>query len=180
MSSRTLLILDYPGRRQEAHLSELGLEGLGFDCRNLLTHPLPDEVSTPPYARRLIDRADLPAQGALAVLSYCSSAPLAAAVAARLATDRPLPIVFFDPFHLHRQHISGRYIVAVRQIEGGEPAANGPPLLDIAARIGQPGLVDEITGDLNARARAALASEGLDEAEAGKPWSTWSACTCSG
>ena len=166
-SKPILLILDYPGRRPEAHISDLGLEDLGFDCRNLLTHPLPDEVSASEYARRLTDRAELPEHGVLAVLSYCSSAPLAAAIAARTVGQRPLPIVLFDAFELHRHHIEGRYAVALRQIEGGEPAPDGPPLLDVAGRIGQPALlVEELAVDLKARAKTALTSDGFDAAEA--------------
>lgn len=166
-SKRTLLILDYPGRRPEAHISDLALDDLGFDCRHLLTHPLPDAVSTVEYARRLTDRAELPEGGVLAVMSYCSSASLAAAIGAQLAADRPLPLVLFDPFELHGHHIVDMYIAAVRQIEGSRPADDGPPPLDIAPRIGEPaGLIKEIADDFMARASSVLAVDGFDEAEA--------------
>ncbi|MER5212547.1 hypothetical protein ABT063_18680 [Streptomyces sp. NPDC002838] len=40
----TLLVIDYyhPGRRPEAHIGDLGLDG--FDCRYLLSHLLPGET----------------------------------------------------------------------------------------------------------------------------------------
>ena len=169
-SKPTLLILDYPGRRPEAHICDLDLEGLGFDCRYLLTRPLPGEVSTVEYARRLTERSGLPERGAVAVLSYCAAAPLAAAVAKRIAPEAPPPVVFFDPSRCHEYHIVNGYASVVRQIDGGEPGARGRPLLDVGPRIGRPALlIRQIADDLRDRARTALMAEGFDEQEAAEP-----------
>jgi hypothetical protein len=165
-----LLILDYPGRRPEAHISDLGLERLGFDCQYLLTHPLPGEVGTTEYARELTARAEIPAHGAVAILSYCASAPLAAAVASRLAVEKPPPIVFFDPSQCHRYHIIDGYAAVVRQIEGSERADGGRPLFDVEPGIAQPALlIAAIADDLLQRARTELTADGFGEVEADEP-----------
>ncbi|MEU0214014.1 hypothetical protein ABZ281_02455 [Streptomyces sp. NPDC006265] len=162
-----LLVLDYPGRRPEAHIADLGLEGFGFDCRHLLVHPLPDEVSTTAYAAELFARLpDLPTRP-VAVLSYCATATLAASLASSAVGvhQRPLPVVFFDPSQCHVHHILDAYASVVRQIDGKNAAHH--PSLDLRRLLENPRkLVDSIARDLARRAAAALVAEDFADDEA--------------
>jgi len=161
-----LLILDYPGRRAEAHLDELGLEDLGFECRYLLTSPMPDEVTSERYARKLAGAFEAGDGNVRAVISYCAAAPLAAELAELASGDCPVPVVMLDPFDCVEHHIAGQYATVVRQIESGGLAEESPPLLDVAAGISQPrALAVEIARDLSVRAKRTLAGSG-DELDA--------------
>ena len=161
-----LLILDYPGRRPEAHLDELGLEDLGFECRYLLTGPMPDEVTTERYARKLADAFEAADGNVGGVISYCAAAPLAAELAERASGDCSVPVVMLDPFDCDEHHIAGQYAAVVRQIEGGGPAEERQPLLDVAAGISRPlALAAQIAQDLSLRAKRTLAASG-DELDA--------------
>lgn len=165
-----LIGLDYPGRRPEAHISDLHLDR-DFDCRDLLTYPLPTELDTPSYAKHLVLRSGLADGKAAAVVSYCATAPLAIAAATLAAgPDGPLPIVFLDPSQCNRRHIIGGYGSVVRQIEGQDLLPDRPQPLDVAALLANPtALVKRIDEDLRHRARLALMRDGFDEAEASGP-----------
>jgi hypothetical protein len=167
-----LLILDYPGRRPEAHLRDLRLEEYGYDCRYLLDGLLPAAVDSWEYARQLYHREPDPPEGAVAVLSYCSAAPLAVSTA-RLGSavdDLPLPMVFLDPGRCELHHLVDNYAAVVRQIEGAGTGTGSGPLLDIASLVSHPwALVERVEQDLLHRARLALAADGFDEAEASAP-----------
>ncbi|WP_164836508.1 hypothetical protein [Actinacidiphila soli] len=164
-----LLVLDYPGRRPEAHISDLGLEREGFDCHYLLAHPLPNEVTAEHYAKETCARLPELPTGVVGVLSYCATAPLAATIASYAAGDDrlPLPVVFFDPSQCYVHHIVSAYESVVRQIDGTGSGDHPIPLLDIPALLAHPRqLVDSVAQDLGRRAEAALLAEGyaLDEA----------------
>lgn len=162
-SPPSLLILDYPGRRPEAHLDELGLEDLGFECRYLLTSPMPDEVTCERYARALADGFGAGDGTVRGVISYCAAAPLATELAALASRDRPVPVVLLDPFDCDEHHIAGQYALVARQIDSGGPRGDGPPLLDVAAGIGEPReLATRITRDLSDRAKRSLEGGGDD------------------
>jgi hypothetical protein len=163
-----VLVLDYPGRRPEAHISEMHLEEAGFDCRYLLTHPLPDELGTLPYAKQLWARLSQSAYRPAAVISYCATAPLAVSIAALAAADdcRALPVVFLDPSQCHVHHIADGYVSVVRQIEGRAQRSGRPPLLDVADLLRTPRrLMEQIAEDLTCRASVTLAADGFREAE---------------
>lgn len=164
-----LLILDYPGRRPEAHISEMRLDRSGFECREVLTSPMPTVLTTPAYARELHTRqwSDRP----VALVAYCAAAPLAVAMAALLAGPAgPVPIVLLDPQQTPPSEILHEYHEVVRQVEGRAPNVERPPLLDIEGLLATPEtLARRIGEDLRLRARLALAAFGFDGADVGGP-----------
>jgi hypothetical protein len=161
-----LLVLDYPGRRPEAHISDMRLDRSGFDCDYGLTSPLPTELTTAAYAHQLCvrQRPDRP----LAVVAYCAAAPLAIAMAGLLAgAAGPLPITLLDPQQTPLREIEHEYHEVVGQVEGRAPQTRRPPLLDIAGLLATPELLAQrIEQDLRLRARLALAAHGFDQADA--------------
>ena len=169
----TLLVLDYPGRRPEAHVSEMHLDQGGFDSVYALTPPLPTALTTPAYARQLCER--LRPDRPVAVVSYCAAAPLAIAMAGLLAgpAGSPLPITFLNPSQTQPYDIAREYAAAVAQIEGRAPDIKRPPLLDIERLLATPEmLVRRIETDLRLRATLALAAFGFDGADASGPTDT--------
>lgn len=165
-----LLVLDYPGRRPEAHVSDMHIERCGFDCVYVLTPPLPTALTTPAYARQLCARQRL--DRPFAAICYCAAAPLAIAMAQLMAgsAGRPMPITLLDPQQTPPQEIAAEYSAAVRQVEGRAPDVKRPPLLDIERLLPTPEmLVQRIGEDLRLRARLALAAYGLDGASGSGP-----------
>ncbi|NES30206.1 hypothetical protein GCE86_08130 [Micromonospora terminaliae] len=164
-----LLVLDYPGRRPEAHISEMHLERSGFECRDVLTSPMPTALTTPAYARELYarQRPDRPA----ALVAYCAAAPLAVAMAALLAGPAgPVPIVLLDPQPTPPSEILHEYHEVVRQVEGRAPNVERPPLLDIEGLLATPEtFMARIGEDLRLRAKLALAAFGFDGADVSGP-----------
>jgi hypothetical protein len=160
-----LLVLDYPGRRPEAHISEMNLEQYGFDCDHALQSPLPRALTTAAYASELDarQRPDRP----LALVAYCATALLATAIAGlRAGPAGPCPVVMLDPQQTPPSEIAKEYQEVVRQVEGRSSATERPPLLDIEQLLGTPGtLVERIGEDLRLRARLALAAFGLTGAD---------------
>ncbi|MEV7327446.1 phosphopantetheine-binding protein [Micromonospora sp. NPDC093244] len=164
-----LLILDYPGRRPEAHISELHLDRSGFECQEVLTSPMPTALTTPAYARDLFAR--LGPDRPVALIAYCATAPLAVAMAALLAGPAgPVPIVLLDPQRTPPSEILHEYHEVVRQVEGRAPNVERPPLLDIEGLLTTPEtLVRRIGEDLRLRARLALAAFGFGDADVSGP-----------
>ncbi|WP_406068644.1 phosphopantetheine-binding protein [Micromonospora sp. NBC_01638] len=164
-----LLVLDYPGRRPEAHISEMHLDRSGFDCQDLLTSPMPTALTTPAYASELFarQRPDRP----VALVAYCAAAPLAVAMAALLVGPAgPVPIVLLDPQQTPPSEILHEYHEVVRQVEGRAPNVERPPLLDIEGLLATPEtLVKRIGEDLRLRARLALAAFGFGDADVSGP-----------
>jgi hypothetical protein len=157
-----LLILDYPGRRADAHVSEMRLEEHGFDCEYGLAAPLPTALTTLGYAGQLHERLR-PGRPA-AVISYCGAAPLAIAMARLLEgpDGDPVPIAFLNPSPTPPSDIVREYAAAVRQVEGRAPRVERPPLLDIEGLLSAPELlVRRIEEDLRLRARLTLEAYGL-------------------
>jgi hypothetical protein len=165
----TLLVLDYPGRRPEAPVTDMNLDRAGYDCAYLLTTPLPTALSTAGYARELCARP-LPAR-ADGLIAYCAAAPLAVEVARLLAGPaEPAPIVLLDPQPTPPSEINHEYLDVVRQVEGRSPILQRPPLLDIEGLLGTPAtLVECIEADLRRRAQLALAAHGVHVDEASGP-----------
>lgn len=161
------ILADYPGRRPEAHLSELELERAGYRDLELLRHPLPAASGLDRYAAALLAGEPACAE-ATAVVAYCASAPLAAHVASQLsdAGAEPLPVVFLDPSRCDLWHIERNYALVLEQVEAGiDPAWRRPPL-EVRDRLDDPvGLGEALTADVLDRVRNALAANGFSEEE---------------
>ncbi|WP_156727721.1 hypothetical protein [Streptomyces apocyni] len=107
MTAPMLLVLDYPGRRSEARVSDLCLEEAGYDVRHLMRTPLPRSGSSAEYAADVLATTDVPATDVpatgdpatgdparpYAVLAYCMAAPLALDVAVRTGCAK---VLLFD------------------------------------------------------------------------------------
>ncbi|GAA1983346.1 hypothetical protein [Catenulispora subtropica] len=90
MSDPVLLVLDYPGRRPEARVSDLGLEDAGYDVRYLMQPPLPCGPSAVEYTAEALAAAGPQQGGAHAVLAYCGASALGQEVALRVGCPRLL------------------------------------------------------------------------------------------
>jgi hypothetical protein len=169
LSNNPLLVLDFPGRRPEAHISEMHLERYGFACTEVLTSPMPTALSTPAYAGELCARQRL--DRPLAMIAYCATAPLAVAMAGLLAgPDGQVPIVLLDPQRTPPSEFLREYQEVVRQVEGQATDAERPPLLEVERLLATPEiLVERIGEDLRLRARLALASYGFAGADVNGP-----------
>jgi uncharacterized RDD family membrane protein YckC len=164
-----LLVFDFPGRRPEAHISELALYEHGFTSVYALESPLPTSPTTPEYAKELCTRRSLARP--LAVLAYCATAPLAVAVSGLVACPAdPLPLVLFDPQPTPPSEIALEYDLVVRQVEGRmPPEAERPPRLEIERLVATPAsAIERIGADLRLRAVLALAAFGFTGSAAGK------------
>ncbi|PRY19899.1 hypothetical protein [Pseudosporangium ferrugineum] len=161
----TLLILDYPGRRAKARLSDMGLEGHGFTCHYVLAGALPAAADTATYTARL----DLPGD-AEAVVALCATASLGTAIAAQLgAPGPPLPLVLVDPQASGAREIAAAYAEVLEQVTEGDPTLGANPI-DVMALLGRGDvLLSAIEEDLSARARAVFLADGYDMAEAEEP-----------
>jgi hypothetical protein len=154
----TLLLLDFPGRRPEAHLTDLGLDRPGVRCRSLLTHPLPTAFDTPSYAAELARRAG-PLGAVDGIVAYCAAAPLGVAFAHLTGA----PAVFLDPSRCEEWHISAAYATVLGQIAG-----SGQPTPPLTASLADPArLIADVGADLRRRGREALEREGFSATEAG-------------
>lgn len=164
-----LLVLDFPGRRPEAHISELALDEHGFHSVYALESPMPTSPTTAEYAKELCTGRAL--ERPLAMLAYCATAPLAVAVSGLLAgpADR-LPIVLFDPQPTPPSEIAAEYDIVVGQVEGRmPPEAERPPRLAIERLVATPEVaIERIGEDLRLRAVLALAAFGFTGSAAGK------------
>jgi hypothetical protein len=164
-----LLVLDYPGRRPEAHISEMHLDRYGYACTEVLVSPMPTALTTVRYAEQLFAqrRPERPA----ALVAYCAAAPLAVAMGALLAgPDDPVPIVVLDPQQTPPSEILHEYHEVVRQVEGRAANVERPPLLDVERLLATPEtLVKRIGEDLRERARLALAAFGFGGADVSGP-----------
>lgn len=164
-----LLVLDFPGRRPEAHISELALDEHGFDSVHALESPLPTSPTTAEYAEELCVRRSLGRPAA--ILAYCATAPLAVAVSKLLGGPAgSLPIVLFDPQPTPSSEIAAEYDIVTRQVEERmPPEAERPPRLAIERLLATPELaIERIGEDLRLRAVLTLAAFGFTGSAAGK------------
>ncbi|GGN01313.1 hypothetical protein [Streptomyces fuscichromogenes] len=165
----TLVVLDFPGRRAEARLSDLRLQDRGWHVLYPISEPFSRAVDPSEYVAHLARRC----AGAeiRAVLAYCMAAPLARDLAVRLGgVDTPLPVVFFDGEPGTGTEVRDTVRVIVRQLTGG-PADD----LDgeLTAALADAGLRDrperamELLADRMIRLGAEVFREdGLDQDEA--------------
>jgi hypothetical protein len=167
VEERLVLYVDYPGRRPEAHLWELGLHDAGWRTVELVRHPLPAATKLRDYATALLEREPTCAD-ATGVVAYCAAAPLAAEVANQLAarTGVPLPLVFLDPSRCEQHHLTRGYATVVEQIDSGTDTNERRPHLDVLEGLHDPVAMGEaFATDLEARVRAALLSAGFADHE---------------
>lgn len=167
-----LLVVDYPGRREEARIADLRLEERGYDVRYLLVAPFSRQLDATAYARDLVRRYRLATVNTAAVLSYCMSAPIAQELAALVNRDRePARVVLFDAEPVTPAAVAEQYAGAFRQMAeqlgADQPHRGNGQLLDEEALTERPdevvrrmrqGLVDFAVG--------ALTAQGDDEDEA--------------
>lgn len=163
----TLLVLDFPGRRPEAHISELALDERGFSSVYAMESPLPTSPTTPEYAKELCISKSL--ERPFAVVAYCAAAPLAVAVSEIVTGPAgTLPIVLFDPQPTPPSEIALEYDIVVGQVEGRMPAqAERPARLAIESLVATPeAAIEQIGEDLRQRALLALSAFGFTGADA--------------
>lgn len=115
MSQPQLIVLDYPGRREEASVADLALESHGYAMRYLLAAPFVRELRADRYAEALLERA-APVGSCSAVLAYCMAAPIAHEVAARMTGHGgAVPLVLFDGEPSSPAAIVDQYQVTLQQ-----------------------------------------------------------------
>lgn len=159
-----LFVLDYPGRRPEPRIRELGLDRRGFEPSELITAPLPEEVTAREYAEQLLARVP-PQNGAAAILAYCAAAALAQACARLLveAGGDPPPLVMFNAGPVTVRDVCECYESARHQVAPGcgEPRSSA---VDVESLIASPhALLDAVRADLARCARDSLRSSGFPE-----------------
>jgi hypothetical protein len=153
----SVLLLDFPGRRPEAHLTDLGLDVTGVQCRSLLTHPLPAVFDTRSYAAELARRA-APLGAVDGIVAYCAAAPLAVAFGHLTGA----PVVFLDPEPCDERDLADAYAGMLRQIGGDRQSWPGPAgwPADPAAMIAV------AVADLRRQGKEALGRDGFSAGEA--------------
>jgi hypothetical protein len=167
---RVLLVVDYPGRRPEAHLSDLGLEAGGWDVRYLVNPPLFRHLDAAGYAAALVDRHAPPA-GAAAILAYCTGGAIAQELAAMLGrSGRPLPMILFDGAPSRPALIARDFHVATAEVSGtvaGHEPAGHDDLLSVEALTGgREASFTAMRHELISSAADVLRADGIDDEEA--------------
>ncbi|MFG2954053.1 hypothetical protein ACGF5O_10015 [Streptomyces sp. NPDC048291] len=152
-----LLVLDYPGERPEARVSELDLPG----PRDLLTVPPPP---LPPGRYLAALSAGRPPGPAGAVLAYCASAPLAAVLAAGAGRgDRAAPLVLFEAEPVTAATVLTAYAATLAQL-GVRPDPR--EVRHLAARVPDPGaFLTAARARLSDHVGAALRADGAATGE---------------
>ncbi|MFA1538190.1 amino acid adenylation domain-containing protein [Actinomadura monticuli] len=150
-----LLVLDYPGRRDEDRIADMNLESMGFDVRSLLAEPFVRAPTAAAYAAELVDRfGPFPAE-TTAVLAYCMAAPIAQEVAAAISVDRPpVPLVLFDGEPATAAAVHEQYLVTANQV-ASQSGTGSPETVD-------PARLEELLSTSPEAAVAVLRSSLLD------------------
>ncbi|MGW2490905.1 hypothetical protein ACWCV9_27305 [Streptomyces sp. NPDC001606] len=158
-----LCVLDYPGLRREARVAELGLTAAtGLRLAELLAPP-PTAQAAPAYLAELLARR--PAGECRAVLAYCASAPLAGALATRLATGghRP-PVVLFDAEPVTAATVLDAYRTTLAQLGA---SATAPETGELAALVHRPDrFLTAARRNLTGHVSQALRADGCPAGEA--------------
>jgi hypothetical protein len=150
-----IVVLDFPGRRDQPPVSDLRLEEAGHPVRDLLAEEQPDEASGGQYARRLCDRLGAEAASVTAIIAYCLAAPIGVELAATLADVAPAPRLA-----LINATLGGPAAVGAALAEALEQLGPGDGTTVEALRL----LPPDVLGDfLVERARAALGGIGDEE-----------------
>jgi hypothetical protein len=171
-----LLVLDYPGRRAEPAVAELGLEGAGLEVRYLLSTPPRRQTTASAYADELLSAHGLAADPGLAaprpvaVLAYCMAAAIGQDLARLVAqgAGRPVPLIVLDGEPATAETVREQYRVVAAQLmtdlglaaDVEEPeGAFAPELLE----KDPDGSVELMRASLTVLAAAAIAAE-IDDA----------------
>lgn len=119
MTEPVLLVLDYPGRRPEARVSDLRLEEAGYDVRYLMQPPLPRGASVAEYTAEALATAGPAKDAAHAVLAYCGASALGQEVALRIGCPR---LLIFNGELCTPQVVGTEYRALLESVTG-EPVA---------------------------------------------------------
>jgi hypothetical protein len=162
-----LLVLDFPGRRAEARVSDMRLEMAGCDVRYLLAAPFPRETTAKAYAAELLARQGTTITEVGAVAAYCMAAPIAQELAALLGGGYPVPLMLFDGEPATPATILEQYRESLSQVRG-RTEGRGPEPMDVAELTSRPAAcVDRIGSRLVAAALPKFLGDGdLDEVDA--------------
>lgn len=159
-TGRVLLVLDYPGRRDESRISNLGLESDGWDVRYLLEAPHERELTSAEYAARLTHRYGLFGSDVAAVLAYCMAAPIAQEIAASLGT----PLILFDGEPSTAEAVERELGVAMTQLGGARKVPDPPTEAQLRSEPAE--CVERMRQILVRLGAGALREDGADEQEA--------------
>jgi hypothetical protein len=166
-----LLVVDYPGRRDESRIADLTLEADGWDVRYLVTEPIIRELTSTDFAAQLVARGEPFAPDIVAILAYCSAASIAQDLAIQLGMGRsPIPLLLFDgepspPENLTRDF--GRAAANLCQVPTVDGVAGGVTTLTAAALTDRPAAcVELMRGRLAELAATAFRADGADDEEA--------------
>jgi hypothetical protein len=151
-----LLVLDYPGRRDDPLIADLDLEAAGFDVRYVLLDPLPRVPRAARYAEELVASLDLGGP-ARAVLAFCMAAPIAQDVARLVGAPA---LLCFDGEPSTYDAVESEY----RGVRAPFGSGGLPAWWDRTELAADPERVlARIEDDLLGLARATLAADGLEE-----------------
>ncbi|WP_100525564.1 hypothetical protein [Mycobacteroides abscessus] len=94
----TLIVVDYPGRRPEGHIADLGLDAPWLRVDFALVHPFAVDVSVAAFVKQMVANIRLSNSSAISVAAYCMAAPLAQELVAFLSNlgYRVNSLVFLD------------------------------------------------------------------------------------
>jgi hypothetical protein len=109
-----LLVLDYPGRREEARVADLALEERGCEVRYLLGPPFSRETTARAYAVDLFHRHELAGAEVAAVVAYCAAAAIGQEIAALLGGT--VPLILFDGEATDAESVRRQYRATARQV----------------------------------------------------------------
>jgi hypothetical protein len=162
MSRPTLLVVDYPGRRDEARIVDLALDEAGYDLTLLLQPPFPQAPDAASFAGSLAGRFGPFGPGVAAVLAYCMAAPIAHELSAALG----VPLILLDGEPSTSEAVERELGVAMAQIGRPRDARDSRGRFPSATLRAEPeGCVRRMSGILTALAATALREE---EPEAGE------------
>ncbi|GGZ16111.1 hypothetical protein GCM10010387_05750 [Streptomyces inusitatus] len=163
--SMILDIIDYPGRRPEAHIADLKLESEGFGTHYPLARGARTGAAAVARAESLFAARPHQDGGVAAVLGYCAASGLSAYYAEIAAgeTGEPPLLICFDPSPCTVDDIQDCYLTAYRQIEEDAPGA-APSPVDTTALVDRPDLlIETVREDLVRRMVRTLAADGVTD-----------------
>jgi hypothetical protein len=163
---RSVLVVDYPGRRNAARVADLRPDTIGLDARYPLETVFPRELTAAAYAAGLLDSTDT-RRSPVAVFGYCMAGPIAHEAAALLGDgSEPVPLVLFDACPATPAAVGRQFEVAVAQLVeqlGGSDVDIGvgldPDLVEHSPERAVAAMRDELV-------RLGTAAAGGDEDEA--------------
>jgi hypothetical protein len=165
-----VLVCDYPGSRQEAPISALRLEADGYFTRPLFTAPFSRQTTAAAYADE-ISETHGPFGNVTAVLAYCSAAPIAQELAARVsaASGVAVPLIAFDPELPTAERIEEEYERAAENLGMAlnleRVSGRTLPALDVSFLRSRPDeVLESVTAGLEVLADRAVAQSSHDQA----------------